>query len=87
MVLRVSKRKDSYGVSALKDNGQLITDNQKQADILNSQFSSVFSRADCGSIPDLGPSPYLPQSIKYYSDNARGEEATTATQSPHCKWS
>lgn len=53
-----SKRKDSYGVSALKDNGQLITDNQKQADILNSQFSSVFSREDCGSIPDLGPSPY-----------------------------
>ena len=39
-----SQRSDSFGVSALKENGQLFSDGTKKADILNQQFASVFTR-------------------------------------------
>ena len=39
-------------------NNTCYTDNQTKADILNSQFSSVFTREDKSTLPDLGTSPY-----------------------------
>ena len=55
-----SMRVDSSGVAPLKDdNGITHSDKAKKAEILNSQFSSVFNQAERGdNIPDKGPSPY-----------------------------
>ena len=55
-----SKGKGSMGVAPLKNKqGFLQSDNQCKADILNEQFTSVFTREDPRHIPDKGPSPYL----------------------------
>jgi len=53
-----SKQRDPYGISTMKENGQLISDSQRQADILNNQFSSVPTKADNCSIPAMGTSPF-----------------------------
>ena len=53
-----SKRKDVVGISSLKHNGQLISHNEKQANTLNDQFSSVFTREDDGPLPSVGTSPF-----------------------------
>ena len=42
-----SKRCDNMGISPLKDKGILYTDDKDKANILNEQFSSVFSQKDC----------------------------------------
>ena len=48
------------GVAPLKNKqGFLQSDNHRKADILNEQFTSVFTREDTRHIPDKGPSPYL----------------------------
>ena len=39
-----SQRQENIGVSALKENGVLYSDSHKKAEILNKQFSSVFTR-------------------------------------------
>ncbi len=51
-------RQDNYGVSPLKNNGILYSDNKNKADILNQQFASVFTQEDMSDMPDLGPSPH-----------------------------
>ena len=54
-----SKRKDAYGVSPLKgQDGGTYSDAKSKANILNSQFSSVFNKNEPGNIPDKGPSPH-----------------------------
>jgi len=53
-----SKCKDVVGISSLKHDGQLISHNEKQANILNNQFSSVFTREDDGPLPSMGTSPF-----------------------------
>ena len=51
-----AQRKDAAGIAPLKRDGQLFSDGPSKADILNSQFSSVFSREDISHIPSLsGP--------------------------------
>ena len=39
-------------------NNTCYTDNQAKAEILSSQFSSVFTRDGGSTLPDLGTSPY-----------------------------
>ena len=39
-----SQRQENLGVSALKENGQLYSDNTKKAEILSKQFCSVFTK-------------------------------------------
>ena len=41
---------------ALKENDQLISDSQRQADILNNQFFSMFTKADNCFVPAMGTS-------------------------------
>ena len=48
-----SKRCDNVGVAPLKDRGILHSDPLKKANILNHQFTSVFSRDDGSPLPDL----------------------------------
>ena len=53
-----SKRNDKVGVYPLKKDGQTYSDSKPQADILNDQFSSVFTTEPDNSLPRLGLSPY-----------------------------
>jgi hypothetical protein len=46
------------GVSPLKEGGFLHVDPMTKANILNRQFTSVFSNDDGSALPDLGPSIY-----------------------------
>ena len=51
-----SQRQDSVGVSALKHEGRLYSDSKTKAELLNSQFKSVFTREDTEHIDKLfGP--------------------------------
>ena len=49
-----SLKADSFGISALRDRGILITENAKKADSLNNQFRSVFTQEDINDMPTLG---------------------------------
>jgi hypothetical protein len=51
-----SRRKDSQGVSSLKKNGLTFCEPQAKANILNDQFSSVFTKEDLDNKPFLPPS-------------------------------
>jgi hypothetical protein len=53
-----SLKQDSNGVAPLKDRGQLISDAKGKAEILNKQYTSVFTHENTTNLPDLGPSPY-----------------------------
>ena len=53
-----SKRQDSVGVSTLKANGIIATEAAEKATLLNSQFSSVFTRENIEDIPNLPESPH-----------------------------
>ena len=51
-----SQRQDSVGVSPLKSGGRLFSDSLDKAEILNTQFKSVFTKEDSSFIPKLlGP--------------------------------
>ena len=51
-----SQRQDSVGVSPLKSGGRLFSDSLDKAEILNTQFISVFTKEDSSFIPKLfGP--------------------------------
>ena len=54
-----AQRQDNIGVTALKSEGQLFTDNMTKAEILNRQFKSVFTHEDKSNIPKL-PGPHYP---------------------------
>lgn len=53
-----SKKKDNSGVAPLTKNGIVHSDSQTKADILNMQFSSVFTDGDTNNVLSLGMSPY-----------------------------
>ena len=53
-----SIRTDYCGLGALHKNGSNYTDNQMKSEILNEQFSSVFTREDGSELPHMGNSPY-----------------------------
>lgn len=53
-----SLKKDSSGVTTLRDNGILKTDNKDKADIFIRQFVSVYTREQVGDPPSKGPSPF-----------------------------
>ena len=56
-----SKGQESQGVSPLKNtDGFLKSDTVSKAEILNTQFQSVFTEEDQSNMPDKGPSPYQP---------------------------
>ena len=54
-----SKRTDSCGVAPLKRDGIAYSDARMKANIMNNQFTSVFTSEDpLQPLPDLGPSPH-----------------------------
>ena len=49
-----AKKQDNMGVAPLKSNGGLTNDSKVEAEILNNQFKSVFTKLDPNSqIPPL----------------------------------
>ena len=53
-----SKKKENSGVAPLMKNGTVHSDSQAKADILNMQFSSVFTIGNASNAPSLGVSTY-----------------------------
>ena len=53
-----SLKQDYSGVSSLKHNGKLVTDSIGKAEVLNTQFQSVFTQDPDGDPPSKGPSPH-----------------------------
>ena len=49
-----NKKCDSSGVASLKKDGLTVGDARGKAEVLNSQFSSVFTKEDDAPLPDLG---------------------------------
>ena len=48
-----SQKQESFGISALKSNGNVITDSLSKAEILNSQFKYVFTPQSGNTFPQL----------------------------------
>ena len=53
-----AKRFDQSGVAPLKDGGFVHSDPKTKANILNRQFSAVFTDEGQGPLPDIGTSPH-----------------------------
>ena len=53
-----SLKQDSFGICTLKDQGELISDNTKKAEVLNDQFRKVFTREDTTTLPRVDGDPY-----------------------------
>ena len=53
-----SLREDSTGVSPLRNEGEIHSAAPEKAEILNKQFTSVFTHEPPGPLPDKGPSPH-----------------------------
>ena len=53
-----SLRKDNTGVAPLRDKGKLFSAPRDKANILNNQYSSVFTREDKSNIPEPPGDPY-----------------------------
>ena len=51
-------RKNACGVSTLTSKGKTAVDPKDKAEMLNKQFSSVFTREESSNVPNLGESPY-----------------------------
>ena len=49
-------KQDYSGVSSLKHNGKLVIDSIGKAEVLNTQFQSVFTQDPDGDPPSKGPS-------------------------------
>ena len=48
-----SQKQESFGITALKSNGNVITDSLSKAEIFNSQFKSVFTPQSGNTFPQL----------------------------------
>ena len=48
-----SQKQETFGISALKSNGNVSTDSLSKAEILNSQFKSVFTPQSGNTFPQL----------------------------------
>jgi hypothetical protein len=65
------KKQDSSGVTPLKKtDGLLYSDTETQAEILNHQFQSVYTRENTSNRPSKGMSPY--QSMAHIKVSSKG---------------
>ena len=55
-----SRKQDPSGISTLKQDGIIADTAQAKTDLLNSQFTSVFTTENLSNIPDKGSSPFAP---------------------------
>ena len=74
-------RKDSSAIPPLRSQGEMYSEAQAKAEILNDQFSSVFTRETPGPLPDKGPSPH--PSMPNIHTSAPGIEKLLSNLKPH----
>ena len=72
-----SKKQDNIGVSPLKQRGQLLNDSKSKAELLLSQFSSVFTRAQSGPLPKVNT--WIDSSLTSITIDTRGVEKLLST--------
>jgi hypothetical protein len=53
-----SQKNENTGIAPLRSEGALHSEPTKKANILNTQFQSVFTSESNINIPDKGPSPH-----------------------------
>ena len=53
-----AKKQDSLGVSPIKQNGTLHSDNKTKAELLSNQFKSVFTPKSNNNLPSMNGAPY-----------------------------
>ena len=53
-------RKDTHGIAPLKKQNSLVYHSKDQAEILNKQFQSVFTKENVSNIPELSELPITP---------------------------
>ena len=77
-----SLRKDTTGVSPLKDNGRLFNTARDKADILSRQYQSVYTKEDQDSpVPDPEGTPY--PRMEDFSVTEEGVEKLLQRSNPH----
>ena len=64
-----SKKQETFGISALKSNGNVITDSLSKAEILNSQFKSVFAPQSGNTFPQLAGTQFLKIKLLHISEH------------------
>ena len=64
-----SQKQESFGISALKSNGNVITDSLSKAEILNSQFKSVFTPQSGNTFPQLPGTQFPKIKLQHISEN------------------
>jgi hypothetical protein len=55
-----SRKQDTMGIGTLKNNGVLAETAEQKAEMLNSQFKSVFTTENTTNMPSKGNSPFKP---------------------------
>ena len=73
-------KKDNTGITVLKKDGRSATSPQQKAEMLNAQFSSVFTEEDTENLPQLNkqyPSRKYPECVCNWSGETTAE--------PKCK--
>ena len=58
MELCKSKRHDQVSIPPLEVNGVIVSDVQEKAELINQQFTSVFTHENTFTLPDIGASPF-----------------------------
>ena len=53
-----SKRHDQVSIPTLEANGATVSDAQEKAELINQQFTSVFTHENTSTLPNLGASPF-----------------------------
>ncbi|XP_060561750.1 uncharacterized protein LOC132721460 [Ruditapes philippinarum] len=64
-----ARKQDSVSIGTLKSQGVIADSAESKANLLNSQFSSVFTNENLKNIPDKGQSPYIPMNDIIISEN------------------
>ena len=76
-----SRKKDNFGVSPLRKDGLTYNSSKQKADILNDQFSSVFTKEDLSNPPKL-PKRHIP-SLSQIKVTVRGVFKLLQGLKPH----
>ena len=78
-----SKRSNRQSVGPLSDGGTLLTDDEKQAEVLNAYFTSVFTKEDLHDLPSMDPmydgeslqsTPFSAEIVKDKIENLRSSD-------------
>ena len=82
-----SLKQDSFGICTLKDQGELISNNTKEDEVLNHQFRKVFTLEDTTTLPHVDGDPYpaMPEiqvtvpGVENYSPNSNPRKLLVQT--------